>query len=173
MNARICRAFFQVVVRTVEKKTCHSIFCAIGLYDPVNGHLRIDHVGIQSEALGRWLSTRERLLLDDATLDRCRMGHLVQLSGLARHGLPLTDRLAEAQLQAAILVPMRVEQSLFGLILAARRERDFSVADTEFLRQLSEHVAMAAHQAQLHADLQQAYDELRQTQEAALQKKNA
>jgi signal transduction histidine kinase/CheY-like chemotaxis protein len=34
---------------------------------------------------------------------------------------------------------------------------------------LSEHVALAAHQAQLHSALQQAYDDLRATQEAVLQ----
>ncbi|KPC54243.1 hybrid sensor histidine kinase/response regulator [Amantichitinum ursilacus] len=163
------QSIFQVVVRTVEKDLPLD-FCAIGLYDPVSGHLRFDHVGIQAEALGHWLSGHERLLLDAASLDRSRMGHLVQLPALARHGLPLTDRLAQAGLDAAMLVPMRVEQSLFGIILAARRGNTFSVGDTEFLRQLGEHVAMAAHQAQLHAELQQAYDELRQTQEAALQK---
>jgi nitrogen-specific signal transduction histidine kinase/ActR/RegA family two-component response regulator len=34
---------------------------------------------------------------------------------------------------------------------------------------LSEHVALAAHQAQLYESLQQAYDDLRQTQQAAMQ----
>jgi len=37
--------------------------------------------------------------------------------------------------------------------LAARREPDsFSSTDCEFLRQLSEHVALAAHQAQLYGN---------------------
>src|SRR5436190_23569811 len=34
---------------------------------------------------------------------------------------------------------------------------------------LSEHVALAAHQARLHTQLQSAYDELRQTQQAVMQ----
>jgi signal transduction histidine kinase len=38
-----------------------------------------------------------------------------------------------------------------------------------FLRGLSEHVALAAHQIQLHAELQKAYDEVRQSQEAVTQ----
>ena len=45
----------------------------------------------------------------------------------------------------------------------------FSSADCEFLRQLSEQVALAAHQAQLYGTLQQAYDDLRQTQHTVMQ----
>jgi len=54
--------------------------------------------------------------------------------------------------------------------MAARREPNaFSAADCEFLRQLSEHVALAAHQAQLYEALQTAYEDLRQTQQTAMQ----
>jgi len=38
-----------------------------------------------------------------------------------------------------------------------------------YLRQLSEHVALAAHQAQLYGELQRAYDDLRQSQQAIMQ----
>ncbi|WP_197535738.1 hybrid sensor histidine kinase/response regulator [Bradyrhizobium diazoefficiens] len=59
---------------------------------------------------------------------------------------------------------------MFGVLVAARKERDsFSSGECEFLRQLSEHVALAAHQAQLHGALQQAYEDLRQTQQAVMQ----
>ena len=37
------------------------------------------------------------------------------------------------------------------------------------MRQLSEHVALAAHQAQIYTALQQAYDDLRQTQQTVMQ----
>jgi signal transduction histidine kinase/ActR/RegA family two-component response regulator len=63
-----------------------------------------------------------------------------------------------------------VESELFGILLAARKEANsFSSGETEFLRMLSEQVALAAHQARLHAQLQKAYDELRQTQAAVMQ----
>src|SRR6185369_13993510 len=39
----------------------------------------------------------------------------------------------------------------------------------EFLRMLSEHVALAAHQAKLHSELERAYNELRQTQQTVMQ----
>src|SRR5690606_28376254 len=45
----------------------------------------------------------------------------------------------------------------------------FSSGDCEFLRQLSEHVALAAHQAQLHGALQAAYEDLTNTQQAVMQ----
>jgi signal transduction histidine kinase/ActR/RegA family two-component response regulator len=45
----------------------------------------------------------------------------------------------------------------------------FSSGDSEFLRMLSEHVALAAHQARLHTDLEKAYNELRRTQATILQ----
>ena len=69
-----------------------------------------------------------------------------------------------------IVAPLLLESQVFGVLIAARREPDgFSSPDCEFLRQLSEHVALAAHQAQIHSALQQAYDDLRQSQQAVLQ----
>ena len=54
--------------------------------------------------------------------------------------------------------------------MAARSEAEsFSSGECEFLRQLSEHVALAAHQSQVYAALQQAYDDLRQTQQTVMQ----
>ena len=59
---------------------------------------------------------------------------------------------------------------MFGVLIVARREAaGFSSGDCEFLRQLSEHVALAANQAQLYDALQQAYDDLRQTQQTVMQ----
>jgi signal transduction histidine kinase/ActR/RegA family two-component response regulator len=63
-----------------------------------------------------------------------------------------------------------VESQVFGVLIAARQKKGaFSSGDCEFLKQLSEHVALAAHQAQLHTALQVAYDDLRQTQKAVMQ----
>jgi signal transduction histidine kinase/ActR/RegA family two-component response regulator len=63
-----------------------------------------------------------------------------------------------------------VESRVFGVLIAARREpHGFSSGECEFLRQLSEHVALAAHQAQLYGALQTAYEDLRQTQQAVMQ----
>jgi signal transduction histidine kinase/ActR/RegA family two-component response regulator len=69
-----------------------------------------------------------------------------------------------------VAAPLLVESKVFGVLIAARRkEHSFSSGECEFLKQLSEHVALAAHQAQLYGALQQAYDDLRQSQQAILQ----
>src|SRR6185312_8024448 len=69
-----------------------------------------------------------------------------------------------------VVAPLRAESRVFGVLVAARREPEaFSSGDCEFLRQLSEHVALAAHQAQLYDALQQAYENLRQSQETVVQ----
>ena len=63
-----------------------------------------------------------------------------------------------------------MESRVFGVLTVARfQESSFVSGECEFLRQLSEHAALAAHQAQLYAALQQAYDDLRQSQQAAMQ----
>lgn len=59
---------------------------------------------------------------------------------------------------------------MVGVLLAARQvAHGFSSGECEFLRQVSEHVAIAAHQARLYTELQHAYEDLRQTQQTVLQ----
>jgi C4-dicarboxylate-specific signal transduction histidine kinase len=80
------------------------------------------------------------------------------------------QKLAGAGLHSLVVAPLLVESKVFGVLVAARREaHSFSSGECEFLLQLSEHVALAAHQAELHASLQRAYDDLRQTQQAVMQ----
>jgi signal transduction histidine kinase/ActR/RegA family two-component response regulator len=73
-------------------------------------------------------------------------------------------------LNALVAAPLLVESQVFGVLLAARTEAEsFSSGDCEFLRQLSEHVALAAHQVELYTRLQQAYEDLRESQDTILQ----
>src|SRR4029450_6375955 len=63
-----------------------------------------------------------------------------------------------------------VESHVFGVLISARaKPESFSSGDCEFLRQLSEHVALAAHQVELYTRLQQAYEDLRESQDTILQ----
>jgi signal transduction histidine kinase/ActR/RegA family two-component response regulator len=69
-----------------------------------------------------------------------------------------------------VIAPLTVENQVFGVLACARREpHSFSSAECEFLRQLSEHVALASHQARLYGALQKAYDDLRQSQQTVMQ----
>jgi len=55
------------------------------------------------------------------------------------------------------------------LLVARRAANSFTSSDCEFFKQLSEHIALAAHQAELLTALRQAYEDLRSTQEAVMQ----
>jgi signal transduction histidine kinase/ActR/RegA family two-component response regulator len=83
---------------------------------------------------------------------------------------PFPQRLASSGLGAFVAAPLLFESQVFGILIAARREpHSFSSGECEFLRQLSEHVALASHQSEVYGALQQAYDDLRQTQQAVMQ----
>src|SRR6202035_3125320 len=73
-------------------------------------------------------------------------------------------------LRSVVIAPLIMENQVFGALVCARRNTEaFSSGECEFLKQLSEHVALATHQARLHGALQQAYDDLRQTQHTVMQ----
>ena len=83
---------------------------------------------------------------------------------------PFAQALAAGGLRSVVLAPLAVESRIFGVLVAGRRAvHGFASGDCEFLRQLSQHVALAANQAQLYAALQQAYNDIRQSQQGLLQ----
>ena len=113
---------------------------------------------------------RERVPIDQNGLSRCGLGQLVYEPDMRQVQFPFPQRLAGGGLCSLMAAPLLVEGRVFGVLIAARRQAEsFSSADCEFLRQLSEHVALAAHQAKLYGALQQAYDDLRQTQRTVMQ----
>jgi signal transduction histidine kinase/DNA-binding response OmpR family regulator len=109
------------------------------------------------------------LPLADTGLEACAKGELLYEPDLVGTRTPLLKNLSEIKMGSAAVVPMMVERNLFGVLIAARsRTNGFSIGECEFLRTLCAHVALAAHQARLHTQLQSAYDELRQTQHAVM-----
>ena len=88
----------------------------------------------------------------------------------ARSSFPFRNAWLASGLRAFVAAPLLFESQVFGMLIAARREpNSFSSGECEFLRQLSEHVALASHQSEVYSALQQAYDDLRQTQQAVMQ----
>ncbi len=104
-------------------------------------------------------------------LQRIRRGRIAYLDDLA--GIEVSSfqqAVRELHVRSAVIVPLVVEETVFGVIVAARRERDaFSHAERDFLDGLGEHVALAIHQTRLHEEIEAAYQELRETQRAAMQ----
>jgi signal transduction histidine kinase/ActR/RegA family two-component response regulator len=97
-------------------------------------------------------------------------GQLVYEPDINQVKLPFPQRLVRGGLRSFVAAPLLVESEVFGVLIAGRREAHaFSSGECEFLKQLSEHAALAAHQAQLYGELQRAYDDLRQTQQATMQ----
>ncbi|HKP78357.1 MAG TPA: ATP-binding protein, partial [Phenylobacterium sp.] len=103
-------------------------------------------------------------------LTPCIQGAVIYEPDIAGMPFPLQAQMSLAGLHSFVAAPLQVESQVFGCFIAARLAPDaFQSADCEFLRQLSEHIALAAHQAQLYNALQTAYDDLRQTQQSVMQ----
>ena len=165
------RSIFQVVVRSLEDSLPVDFGC-VCLHDQAANALQVTCVGVKSEALAHELTIDEKAVIgvDDNGLGRCVQGHLVYEPDIGEVRFPFPERLARGGLRSLVMAPLRAESRVFGVLVAARREaHGFSSIECEFMRQLSEHVALAAHQAQLYGALQQAYDDLRQTQQAMMQ----
>jgi signal transduction histidine kinase/CheY-like chemotaxis protein len=134
--------------------------------------LTVMRVGLHSEALATELALTEqaKIPIDENGLSRCVRGQLVHEPDILDVPFPFPQRLALAGLRALVFAPLLVESKVFGVFIGARRTpHSFSSGECEFLKQLSEHAALAANQAQLYSALQRAYDDLRQTQQAIMQ----
>ncbi|MCC7410307.1 MAG: response regulator [Gammaproteobacteria bacterium] len=165
------QSIFQVVVRRLEDSLPLDL-CCVGLHEPPANPLRLACIGPKNEPLARELMLSEQATIDvdDNGLGRCLQGQLVYEPDIGRVAYPLPRKLAQGGLGSLVLAPLRSESRTYGILLAARRAVDgFTSVDCEFLRQLGEHVALAAHQAQLYSALQQAYEDLRQSQQAVMQ----
>jgi len=165
------KSIFQVVIRTLEEHLPVD-FCSICLYEPEAKELTVTSVGKHSEPLAIELAMTEHahIPIDENGLSQCVQGQLVYEPDLDEVPFPFPQRLLRGGLRAFVAAPLLVERQVFGILVSARREsRSFSSGECEFLRQLSEHVALATHQATLHNALQGAYDDLRQTQQAVMQ----
>ncbi|HEY4086195.1 MAG TPA: ATP-binding protein, partial [Bryobacteraceae bacterium] len=164
-------SIFQVVIRTLEDSMPIDFGC-VCLYNPEAEMLTVTCVGIGSRSLALDLALTEqsRIPVDQNGLVRCINGHVVYEPDIRGMDLPFPKRLAQGGLGCVVAAPLRSESKVFGILVAARREPEsFSSGECEFLRQLSEHVAMAAHQTQMYTALQQAYEDLRRTQQAVME----
>jgi PAS domain S-box-containing protein len=165
------KSIFGVAIRTLEDRLPIDFGC-LCLYDSTDKRLTVTGLGLRSQDLAAELGLTEQthIDIDENGLARCVRGHLVYEPDVHEVSFPFPQRLAKAGLRSVVAAPLLVESQIFGVLIAARREPDsFSSGECEFLRQLSEHVALAAHQAQLYGALQAAYEDLRQTREAVMQ----
>ncbi len=164
-------SIFQVVVRSLEDNLPIEFACMC-TYDATARRLTVASLGPKAaKRSGKLqLSPGAVLPIEHNGLSRCVNGVLVYEPDTRTVEFPVPQRFAAAGLHALVAAPLLVESQVFGVLLAARNEADsFSSGDCEFLRQLSEHVALAAHQVELYTKLQQAYQDLRESQDTILQ----
>jgi len=164
-------SIFQAVVRTIEEEMPVD-FCCVCLYDAAADELRVVCLGTLSEPAAQQMGLAVDTILpvDGNGLGRCVRGQLVHEPDVSGAQFEFPRRLVGAGMRSLVIAPLLVENQVFGALICARREANsISSSECEFLRQASEHTALAAHQAQLNTALQQAYDELRKSQQQVMQ----
>ncbi|HSZ07204.1 MAG TPA: ATP-binding protein, partial [Steroidobacteraceae bacterium] len=164
-------SIFQVVLRSLEENLPIDFGCFL-LHDAVSKTLTVSAVGAGGQSLAEQigLSPQVEVPIDANGLSRCVAGQLVHEPDVEQVHFPFPQRLAAAGLRSVVFAPLIVESQVFGVLVCTRRAaQSFSSGECEFLKQLSEHVALASHQARLHGALQQAYDDLRQSQHTTMQ----
>jgi signal transduction histidine kinase len=165
------RSIFQVVIRRLEDDLPVDFAC-ICSYQEAERVLIVTSVGVRSQALAKELALTEqaRIAVDQNGLAKCVHGQLVYERDIGGTSLDFLQRLATAGLRAVVIAPLAAQESMFGVLIVARKQADsFSSNDCEFLRQLGDNVALATYQAQLYINLQSAYDDLRQSQQSVMQ----
>jgi signal transduction histidine kinase len=162
-------SIFNVVLRSLEDHLPADFvcICAREQVDCV-----VTAVGPASRELSEQLDLppTTRIGVDENGLARCIRGELVHEPDITLARAPFPSRLASGGMRALVIAPLVVENNVVGVLVAARRSvGSFSSGECEFLRQLSQHVALASHQAQLYGALQAAYQDLRQSQQTIMQ----
>jgi signal transduction histidine kinase/ActR/RegA family two-component response regulator len=164
-------SIFRVVLGSLEENLPIDFGCFL-LHDATAQLLTVDVIGAAGRKFADKMGLTEQLNVpvDANGLSRCVAGQLVYEPDALQVHFPFPQRLAAAGLRSVVIAPLIVENQVFGVLVCARRnDQSFSSGECEFLRQLSEHVALASHQARLYGALQQAYDDLRQTQHTVMQ----
>ena len=164
-------SIFQVVLASLEENLPIDFGCFL-LHDPASKSLTVAALGRKGNAFAESLSLlpQSSVPIDANGLSRCVAGQLVHEPDVSQVAFPFPQRLNAAGLRSVVFAPLIVESLVFGVLVCARREAQaFSSGECEFLKQLSEHVALASHQARLYGALQQAYDDLRQSQHTVMQ----
>ena len=141
------RSIYQVAVRSLEQHMPVDFGCVLR-HEAAQRHLEVDSIGAASVALAHALGLDGGTPVDIGVngLSRCIQGELVYEPSLAGHTNVFAQRLSSAGLGCVVLAPLATQGRVFAVLVAARRRpQAFSSGECEFLRQLSEHVALAAH----------------------------
>ena len=164
-------SILHVVLRQLEEHMGID-FGMAALFDATTRSFNVAAVSVKNTLLANQFDLQEGSVVPVAQTDfqRCEKGQTVYISDTLKWKTAFVEKMAATGWRSTVAVPLMVEDKFFGILVAARlKPDDFSSGDSEFLRLLSDHVALSAHQARLHMDLEKAYNELRRTQATVLQ----
>lgn len=164
-------SIFQVVCESVERQFQVG-FAAAGLCEPDSHSLRLVCIGSRGASLAAatGLAQGQVVPIGENGLSRCVRGELVHEPDIGQVRFAFPQALSCGGLGSLVLAPLQADRKVFGVLIVARAAANaFSSGECEFVRQLGEHVALAASQARLHGDLRRAYDDLRDAQQQVLQ----
>jgi PAS domain S-box-containing protein len=162
-------SMYRAVIRGLEEHFPVDLGC-IALCQPGSEFFIVNRVGTRRDlAMEVGLSEQSAVPIAENGLDRCVRGELLYEADTAQRAYRFPARLASAGLRSVIVAPLSVENNISGVLIAARRgPQGFTSGDCDFLRQISDRVALAAHNARLYSTMQKAYEELRQTQQTVV-----
>jgi len=164
-------SIFPAVLRSLEDRLPVE-YCCISLYNGPDKGFVVSKVGSRCGEMAAKLGLLEHTVIpiDKAGLAQCVQGEQLCELNLDLAAFPLAKQLCAGGLRSLVLSPLRTEGRTLGILITARQQADgFSAEECKFLRRLGEHVARASNKAQLYGALQQAYDDLRQSQGSAAQ----
>ncbi len=165
------RSIFGTVLSTLEEQL-PADFAAVCLYDASLQTLTLSRLGLRSHERVAAARIVEGMMVpvDSRCVARSLRGEMVYEVGLSDATGSFLQQLRMSGIESLVTAPLIAESTIFGLLIAGRAQRgSFAGNECDFLRHLSEHIALATHQSQLYTVLQQAYDELGKSQKAMLQ----
>jgi signal transduction histidine kinase/ActR/RegA family two-component response regulator len=160
-----------VVLRQLEDHLAVDLGLVL-LFDRTAETLNVAALRLKNPLLAGKLDLHEGMVmsLEQTGLRVCKHGEAVVTPDTHKSSFLLSERMAGAGFRSAAAIPLLVDGEMFGTLVVSRLVAEsFTASECEFLHTLSEHTALAAHQAQLHTELGKAYNELRQTQQNVMQ----
>jgi hypothetical protein len=140
-----------IVVQSLEEQLSADFVCFC-FYDGVDETLVVARVGHRCNALALELGLPERARIDanETGFSQVISGIFTYIPDLSQIDSPFANRLAGGTLRSLMLVPLKAEDQIFGVLMVARVQmQGFNNSEGEFLQQLGEHLALVVHQAQL------------------------
>jgi transcriptional regulator with GAF, ATPase, and Fis domain len=165
-NRQDLPGLFHVLVSRLEDDLPVDLGC-VCRYESEPRALIVASVGSRGKVRARrmGIELQARIEVEGSGFERTLHGEVLYEPDVGALRTPWAQKLLAGGLHALVVAPLAIEDRVLGVLIVARLAAgSFSTEDCEFIRQLSEHVALAVNQVGLHEQLKGAFDELRLSQ---------